>query len=199
MKGLLLDIIILDKKTRLIKLLKIVLTLSLVENLLQGYRTYIVNSSVAFISTYRNKKRSGGSMVTFEKLVIDKKYDRPELSILWGYKDWHAIGRGIVTPKGDNKIILFVTKIKQESVTQYQDFFENDLLHMEGERNHHNDLRLQKSSFSDDEVFLFYRERHHMPFTFCGQVFLVDCKINNGEMYSKFIFRKFQNVVVATN
>ncbi|WP_018750371.1 hypothetical protein [Paenibacillus sanguinis] len=124
-----------------------------------------------------------------DDLVIHQEYDRPFLANLWGYKTWHAIGRGIVTPKGDNKIILFVTRYKQESLTQYADHLEEGILYMEGERNHQNDVRLKLSMSSDDEIFLFYRERHHMPFTYYGQVLLTDYTISVGDICSKFVFK----------
>ena len=31
---------------------------------------------------------------------------------MWGYASFHAIARGVVTPKDDNKIVLFVTEEK---------------------------------------------------------------------------------------
>lgn len=80
--------------------------------------------------------------VLFDRLIFGEAYDRPELAELWGYEDWHAIGRGIVTPKGDNKVVLFVTKEKQDTLAQYQDHFDGDQLFMDGETNHANDNRL---------------------------------------------------------
>jgi len=47
-----------------------------------------------------------------------KEYNREYLAQKWGYKDWHAIGRGIVTLSRDNKIILFITQRKQKSQRQ---------------------------------------------------------------------------------
>jgi putative restriction endonuclease len=95
-------------------------------------------------------------MITLEHLTVGKSYERPELARMWGYKGWQALGKGIVTPSGKNLIILFVTKEKQSSLTQYEDYFENDLLHMEGEENHQNDVRLAQTIHSNDEVYLFY-------------------------------------------
>jgi putative restriction endonuclease len=53
--------------------------------------------------------------VSFAKLRIGSKYERPHLANLWGYKGFQAISRGVVTPSGTNFIILFVTKEKQEA------------------------------------------------------------------------------------
>ena len=106
----------------------------------------------------------------FERLVLGDPYERPFLAELWGYGDWHALGRGIVTPAGDNKVILFITKEKQEAQTQYQDHFEGDSLYIEGETNHANDDRLINAGDAGDQLHLFYRKRHHSPFAYYGQI-----------------------------
>lgn len=31
--------------------------------------------------------------VVMDSLLLGGTYDRPELAKLWGYQDWHAIGR----------------------------------------------------------------------------------------------------------
>jgi hypothetical protein len=103
--------------------------------------------------------------VTFDGLVVGGTYERPELAAMWGYKDWHAIGRGIVTPAKHNVVILFVTREKQAALTQYQDHFEGDELHMDGETNHAADQRIVTASSAGDQIHLFYRDRHHSPFT----------------------------------
>jgi len=128
--------------------------------------------------------------VNFGCLTIGLQYDRNYLASIWGYQDWHAISRGIVTPSHDNKIILFVTKIKQEANTQYVDYFEDELLHMEGERNHGSDSRIVNSFNGSDEIYIFYREIHHMPFTYYGRVYLVTYNLS-ANVPSKFVFRGY--------
>ncbi len=56
----------------------------------------------------------------FEKIRKGGSYSRPQLAELWGYASFHAIARGVVTPQGKNKIILFVTEEKQAFQEQYQ-------------------------------------------------------------------------------
>ena len=73
-------------------------------------------------------------MVHFNGLIIGKEYDRPFLARLWGYQTFNAISRGVITPRGQNVIVLFITKEKQESLTQYEDHIDNDLLFWEGVR-----------------------------------------------------------------
>lgn len=113
-----------------------------------------------------------------DELLIGEEYDRDMLAKLWGYKKRQAISRGIVTPAKEKIIILFVTKIKQKSDTQYNDYFiEEGLLHMEGETSHANDYRLINAESNNESIYLFYRDIHHTPFVYYGRVFLADYKI----------------------
>lgn len=125
--------------------------------------------------------------VAFNKVTIGLEYDRIYLAKLWDYRDWHAIGRGVVTPSRDNKIILFITKVKQKALTQYLDYFEDDLLYMEGESNHASDTRIVNSVNANDEIHLFYREIHHTPFTYYGRIYLATY-ILFPDVPSKFVF-----------
>lgn len=108
--------------------------------------------------------------VSFEKLVVGQPYERPELADLWGYRGFQAIARGVVTPAGSNLIILFVTEQKQDSLTQYNDFLDGELLHWEGEAKHSTDSRVIEASSAGDEIHLFHRKIHHTPFTYKGRI-----------------------------
>jgi 5-methylcytosine-specific restriction protein A len=136
--------------------------------------------------------------VSFDRLRLGDVYDRPELAELWGYQDWHAIGRGIVTPAGDNKVILFVTREKQETLTQYRDHFEGDRLFIDGETNHANDNRLVNAASVGDETHLFYRDRHHSGFTYYGPVELVKHTINStGPSRFEFETKRFDAIAAS--
>lgn len=126
--------------------------------------------------------------VDFNALTMGAQYERPQLAELWGYKSHHAISRGVVTPTGTRFVILFVTKDKQEALTQYRDFLEGDILHWEGEERHGSDDRITSSALNKDEIHLFYRERHHSPFTYLGIIELVDHEIRSNDP-SRFSFR----------
>lgn len=138
------------------------------------------------------------AQISFEQILLGEQYERPELATIWGYRDWHAIGRGSVTPAGDNKIVLFVTKQKQDTLTQYHDHFEDDRLMMEGETNHANDQRLAKASDAGDEIYLFFRERHHSPFTYFGPIQLVQCELLS-DRPSRFVFETIKTEALASS
>ena len=83
-------------------------------------------------------------------LTIGAKYARPELAKQWGYESHHAISKGVVTPQGEKVIILFVTRIKQEALTQYRDYLSGDLLFWEGQEKHGTDDRVIDAEKSGD-------------------------------------------------
>ena len=126
--------------------------------------------------------------VSFDRLKIGNPYDRPELARLWGYASFHAIAKGIVTPRSTPYIILFITREKQEFQTQYENHLENGILEIEGKTNHSADARLIKAAAAGDQIILLYRDRHHMPFTYYGQVHLMRYEVHT-DSPSRFSFR----------
>ena len=133
--------------------------------------------------------------VGFEKLQVGQEYDRPFLADLWGYMGFQAISRGVVTPSGTNFIVLFVTKEKQESLTQYNDYIDGNNLHWEGEEKHTSDSRVINAQSVKDEIHLFYRDIHHSPFVYHGKIFLKDYKILT-DRPSKFLFSIEESVAL---
>jgi len=69
--------------------------------------------------------------VNFNSLRFGQTYERPLLAKLWGYESFHAISKSVVTPVSTNYIIFFVTKDKQESLTQYNDYIDGNMLFWE--------------------------------------------------------------------
>ena len=126
--------------------------------------------------------------VSFDSLEIGKEYDRTYLAKLWGYADYTAIARGIVTPKATNFIILFITHEKQVTHPQYEDFLKGNMLNIEGETNHISDKKIINASVNDSEIHLFYRSKHHSPFTYYGQIKLIRYQLNS-ESPSRFTFQ----------
>ncbi|MDX6914400.1 HNH endonuclease [Pectobacterium carotovorum] len=125
--------------------------------------------------------------VSFEELKIGESYERPYLADMWGYKGFQAISKGVVTPSEGNCIILFVTKEKQATLTQYNDFLDEGLLHWEGEKKHSSDNRIINAKSMNDRIYLFYRERHHSPFIYYGEISLKKYNLRKMEP-SYFIF-----------
>ena len=125
--------------------------------------------------------------VSFNDIHIGDSYSRPSLAELWGYAGFQALARGVVTPQGDNKIILFVTGEKQSSAEPYSDDLSGGLLHWEGPTDHFAEDRICSPS-AIDEIHLFHRERHHSDFVYHGKLELVSCERLTGQP-SKFVFR----------
>jgi len=126
--------------------------------------------------------------VNFDSLKFGESYERPFLAKLWGYKSYKPFGRGAFTPSNTNYIILFVTKEKQKSLTQYNDYIDGDILFWEGEEKHGSDIRVVGAKQNGDEIYLFYREVHHTPFVYFGKITLTDFQLSKDKP-SEFIFK----------
>jgi hypothetical protein len=126
--------------------------------------------------------------ISFKGIKNGSEWDRPNLAKLWGYRSFHAIAKGAVTPRGDNKVVLFITHDKQSSATQYEDLLEGNTLKIQGETGHVADDRILNADKAGDEIHLFYRDRHHMPFTYHGRLRLTKHTIHSNEP-SRFVFR----------
>jgi len=116
--------------------------------------------------------------VDFENVIVGQRYSRPELAALWGYAGYQALARGVVTPRYDNKIILFVTEEKQNFQEQYQDSLIGDRLEWEGPTDHFAEERMIHASRNGDEVHIFHRERHHKEFTYLGQGRIINTNLS---------------------
>lgn len=126
--------------------------------------------------------------VALDALEIGRLYSRPQLAKLWGYRAYQAISRGVVTPRDSSVIILFVTRQKQQTLTQYQDFLSGDFLHWEGEAGHRSDDRIARAYARGEEIHLFYRDIHHTPFRYYGPLEILRFMPRSTEP-SQFVFR----------
>jgi len=131
-------------------------------------------------------------MLDLSGIEIGKKYNRTWLAPKWGYATHNAIDAGVICPRGGGRIILFVTRIKQKSLEQYNDYISGEFLFWEGERKHRNDTRIRKAKETGEELHLFYREIHHSSFEYKGLVELIDFKPFT-DTPSKFVFRLFHD------
>jgi len=121
-------------------------------------------------------------------LEIGCAYTRPELVNLWGLGGFQGISRGVYTPAGQNVMFLFVTRHKQNSLTQYKDYLDGDLLFWEGEKGHGTDNRIAGASLRGEDICLFYRDKHHSGFVYYGKVILANI-IRYQEKPSEFVFK----------
>lgn len=127
--------------------------------------------------------------ITFDNMCIGDVYTQKELASIWQYKSYDAIRRGIVTPAGQNLIILFVTEKKASYATQYKDQLVGNKLYLQGENKHGNDNRLYKNLKEKiDDIHLFYRAVHHTAFTYMGEVEIINADIKS-DMPSEFCFK----------
>lgn len=106
--------------------------------------------------------------ISFTKVLKHATYSRNTLAKCWGYASFHAIARGVVTPRDDNKIILFVTEEKQATAEQYKDRLSGNVLEWEGPNDHFAEDRMTKAATSGEEIHLFHRKLHHTDFTYLG-------------------------------
>jgi putative restriction endonuclease len=126
--------------------------------------------------------------INFTPLEFGQSYERKFLANLWGYKGHQALDRGVVTPVGTNYVILFVTKIKERTSTQYNDYIDGEMLFWEGENGHIADQRLVDAKKKGDEIHLFYRDIHHTPFVYFGKLSLFKFELKT-DLPSKFDFK----------
>jgi putative restriction endonuclease len=83
---------------------------------------------------------------------------------------------------------FFITKDKQEALTQYNDYIDGNMLFWEGEEKHSSDNRVIEARKNGDEIHLFYREVHHTPFIYFGKILLTDHQLRENAP-SEFVFR----------
>jgi putative restriction endonuclease len=136
--------------------------------------------------------------VSFGKIQVGQTYTRVNLAKIWGYKSHAAISRGVITPRDTNYVILFVTKLKQKSLTQYNDFIDGEYLVWEGELKHGSDKRIINARKNQDHIHLFYRDIHHSPFIYKGEVFLLDAQQKHDKP-SEFIFTINKKQVIGND
>ena len=114
------------------------------------------------------------SMVDMNVLTLNQTYTAKQLASLWGYKSHHALVKGVFHPKGSDILILFVTKERQPGSTQFKNELRGNMIKIEGADKHGTDQLLLANQGQDkDKIYLFYREKHTLPFTFLGRVHLV--------------------------
>jgi hypothetical protein len=131
-------------------------------------------------------------MLDLSGIQIGRKYDRPWLAAEWGFGGYEAISKGVFCPAGGGQIILFVTRLKQKSLEQFNDYISGEYLFWEGESKHGHDERVVRAKANGEEIHLFYREIHHSPFEYKGRIELSDATLLT-DRPSRFVFRLFHD------
>lgn len=114
-------------------------------------------------------------MLDFSCINLGDQFDRTTLAKVWKYKSEEAIQRGVVTPKGENQIIIFVTYEKKNFETAYKDYIDGNILHWEGEKKHRSDARIATAK---DKIYFFYRKEPRSKFEFKGLIKLRSYKLS---------------------
>ena len=126
--------------------------------------------------------------ISFANVAQGADYSRQSLAKLWGYTSFHAIARGVVTPREDNKIVLFVTEQKQSTAQQYADRLVGQTLEWEGPTDHFAQDRMLRAKENGEEIHLFHRKRHHSDFVYHGRLEVIS-HIGHSDKPSTFKFR----------
>jgi len=126
--------------------------------------------------------------VTFNQINVGDTYSRHDLAQMWGYAGVEAISRGVVTPRDDAKIVLFVTQDKHPTATPYDDQLAESVLLWEGPNDHFGEDRIVAHRNSQEEVHLFHRQSPTDDFTYSGQLALW-CFERRTNGPSRFAFR----------
>ena len=132
-------------------------------------------------------------MLDLSGLQLGRKYGRPWLAAKWGFAGPEAIIQGCVLSEGrKTKILLFVTRIKQKSLEQFNDYISGEICFGRVKNSTENDQRIVRAGQTAEDIHLFYREIHHSDFEYKGLVELIDHKLLSDEP-SKFVFRLFHD------
>jgi 5-methylcytosine-specific restriction protein A len=134
----------------------------------------------------------------FKDLSLGEQYGRKQLAPLMGYTDWHAIGRGAITPKGANYIVLMLTGKNQPNLPDYNNYFVGDDLHMSGEKGGRADARLENAQEAGDTVYLFFRDSDHQDFTYYGAAHVTAIQ-RFANRPSRLILRTRRSEAIALN
>lgn len=126
--------------------------------------------------------------VSFAGMTVGSTYGREELASRWGYAGVEALARGVVTPRDDNKIILFVTIDKPAVADHYDNELSGTILLWEGRKDHFAEDRIANHRQAGDAVHLFYRKHHRDDFTYAGEVALYCCQLF-ADRPSRYVFR----------
>jgi putative restriction endonuclease len=119
-----------------------------------------------------------------KKLKVGAQYTREEVIKILGYKAVQAIQKGVVTPKGTDAVIIFISEEKAKGMTPYADKLVNRTVYWEGAQGHQSDQRVVKAS---GNIHVFYRQLARGDFRYMGRAIIKSCNILDDKP-SEFVF-----------
>ena len=103
--------------------------------------------------------------VSFQDIRRGETYSRPKLVEMWKYRGFQALARGVITPKNEDVIVLFVTEEKQSFQEQYRDLLSGDTLQWEGTTDHFAEDRMTYAHSCGYVFHFFLRKRQQTDYT----------------------------------
>lgn len=123
-------------------------------------------------------------------LRIGTVYSRQDLRTQFQITDAN-LKNGIFKPKAYDSVWIFITEQKSADRTQYEDFFIDDVLHMEGQLKGRTDHLINEHAELGLELLLFYRKKKYehpgAGFTFEGRLLYLG---HQGSGPTKFTLRR---------
>lgn len=111
--------------------------------------------------------------LSFENIYIGGRYTRPQLSEIWDLESYEALSKKFFAIDGDSYMVLFVTREHLDPTREFEDTLEDGVLKMEGDDKHSMDQKIIDAVSHQNQIHLFYRDHHHMPFIYKGEITLV--------------------------
>lgn len=97
------------------------------------------------------------SIKSSDSLELMKIYSREELKELFQITG-ASINNGIFKPKGTSSIWLFITENKTPDMTQYNDYFDGEILQFDGQKMGRTDNLIVNHQSEGNEIIVFYRK-----------------------------------------
>ena len=135
--------------------------------------------------------------VSFAGLRTGHQYTIHQLAKHWGYADYHALARGVVTPRGQNVIILFMTEDKERWAkgAQYTgDSTFGSYVIYDGPEDHFAEERMIHHETTGDQIHLFHRTRAGEPYTYMGELRFVDAEKHRARP-TRFTFQLLRTIL----
>lgn len=95
-------------------------------------------------------------------------------------------------PRATTRSSCSWTKEKQSGAEPYQDELDGDVLTWDGPTDHFAESRMKNAVEANEEIYLFYRLRHHSDFRYEGQFEVISCQMFADQPSRFKLERKFK-------